>query len=109
MVTIRLCFSVLIFGLLLSTLFPAAQIGWSFNILCGSTGDTGSGKTCDLSNAGEATETEDDSPQESQDVYAVSRVPVSHGELSRLHGSMNESPPSILLVSRLIHPPDGSS
>jgi hypothetical protein len=109
-VTIRLCTSVLIFGLLLSTtIFPAVQIGWSFNILCGSTGDAGSGQTCDFSEAGAVADSEDDSPQETPDGYVVSRVRVSDGELSRLHGSMNESPPSILLVSQLIHPPAASS
>ena len=109
MITIRLCFSVLIFGLLLSTIFPAVQIGWSFNILCGSTGDTGSGQTCDFSEAGAVADFEDDSPQEMPEGYVVSRVPVSDGDSSRLHASMNESPPSILLASRLIHPPTGSS
>ena len=109
-VTIRLCLSVLIFGLLLiTTIFPAVQIGWSFNILCGSTGDTGSGQTCDFSEAGATADFEDDSPQETPDVYVVSRVLVSDGELSRLLGSMNESPPFILLVSRLFHPPTSLS
>jgi hypothetical protein len=108
-VTIRLCFSVLIFGLLLSTLFQAEQIGRSLNIPCSSTGEIGKGKTCDLSEAGEATESEDDSPQETQDGYIVYRVPVSDVESRRLHASMNESPPSILLVSLLIHPPSASS
>jgi hypothetical protein len=108
-VTIRLCFSVLIFGLLLSTIFPAVQIGWSFNILCGSTGDTGSGQPCDFSDAGTVADSEDDSPQETLDGYVVSRVPVSDGGASRLHASMNESPPATLLVSRLIHPPAASS
>jgi hypothetical protein len=104
-VTIRLCFSVLIFGLLLSAIFPAVQIGWSFNILCGSTGDTGSGQTCDFSDAGTVADFEDDSPQETPDGYVVSRVRASDCESSRLHASMDESPPSILLVSLLIHPP----
>ena len=110
MITIRLCFSVLIFGLLLSTtIFPAVQIGWSFNILCGSTGDTGSGQTCDFSEAGVVADSEDDSPQETPDGYVVSRVRASDGESRRLHALMDESPPSILLVSLLIHPPSASS
>ena len=109
MVTIRLCFSVLIFGLLLSAIFPAVQIGWSFNILCGSTGDTGSGQPCDFSEAGAVADSEDDSPQETQDGYVVYRLPVSDGDSSRLHALMNDSPPSILLVSLLIHPPSASS
>jgi hypothetical protein len=108
-ITIRLCFSVLIFGLLLSTIFPAVQIGWSFNILCGSTGNTGSGQTCDFSDVGMVADSEDDSPQETPEGYVVSRLRASDGESSRLHASMNESPPSTLLVFRLIDPPTGSS
>ena len=50
--TIRSFSSLLVFALLLCTIFPAAQIGWSFDIMCGSTGDIGSGQACNLSDAG---------------------------------------------------------
>lgn len=106
MVTIRSFSSILIFALvLLCTVFPAAQIGWSFNIICGSVGDTGSGQASDFSEAGEATDSEDDSPQEMPDGYVVSGVSVSEGESSRFLASMNEIPPSTLLASQLLHPP----
>ena len=86
--TIRPFSSILVFVLLLCTVFPAAQIGWSFNIMCGSTGDTGSGQACDFSDAWEAADFEDDSPQETVEDCVVSRVSVSDCESSRLHASM---------------------
>ena len=108
-VTIRSCASFLALALLVCTVFPSAQIGWSFNIMCGSTGDTESGQTCNISNTMEATDFEDDSPQETPEDYVVSRVSVSDCELSRFLASMNELPPSTLLISRLIHPPTAHS
>ena len=106
MVTIRSCLSILVFALLLlCTVFPAAQMGWTSDIVCGSIGDTGSGYACDFSDAGEATDSEDDSPQEVLDGCVVSRVSVSDCESSRFHASMVETPPSTLLISQLIHPP----
>ena len=107
--TIRSLSSILVFVLLLCTIFPAAQIGWSFNSMCGSTGDTGSGQACDFSEAVEATDSEDDSPQESPEDYVASRVSVSDGESNHSHASMDEIPPSTLLVSRLLHPPTAHS
>ena len=109
MATIRSLSFILVFAMLLCTLFPAAQIGWSFSSLCGSTGDAGSGQACDFHEAGEATDSEDDSPQETPEDCVASRMSVSDGESSRSHASMNEIPPSTLLVSRLLHPPTAHS
>jgi hypothetical protein len=95
--------------LLLCTVFPSAQIGWSFNGICGSTDDTGSGQACNFSDAGEATDSEDDSSQEAPEGCVVSRVSVSDCEASRFLASMNEHPPSTLLISKLIHPPTAHS
>jgi hypothetical protein len=103
--TIRSFFSVLVFALLLFTVFPVAQISWSFDLKCGSTFNAGSEQTCKFSDAGTATDSEDDSPQEMPGDCVVSRVSVSDCESSRSQASMNEIPPSILLVSRLLHPP----
>jgi hypothetical protein len=99
----------LVFVLLLCTVFPAAQIGWSFNIVCGSTGDTGSGQACDFNDAGEVTDSEDDSPQETPEDCVTSRVSVSDCQSSHSHASMDEIPPSTLLVSQLLHPPTAHS
>ena len=101
--------SLLVFTLLLCTVFPSTQIGWSFNGICGSVGDTGSGHTCDFSDAGEATDSEDDSQQEAPEGCIVSRVSVSDCEASRFLASMNELPPTTLLISRLLHPPTAHS
>jgi hypothetical protein len=108
-VTIRSFASFFVFTLLLCTVFPAAQIGWSFNSMCGSTGDIGGGHACDFSDAGEATDSEDDSPQEAPEGCVVSRVSVSDCESSRFLASMNELPPTTLLISRLLHPPTAHS
>jgi hypothetical protein len=107
--TIRSFFSVLVFVLLLFTVFPVAQLSWSFDLKCGSTFNTGSEQTCESSDAGTATDSEDDSPQEMPGDCVVSRVSVSDCESSRSQASMNEIPPSILLVSRLLHPPTAHS
>ena len=107
--TIRSCFSILVFVLLLCTVFPAAQIGWYFNGMCGSTGDTGSGQACDFSDAGEAADSEDDSPQETPEDCVTSRISVSDCQLSRSHAWVDEIPPSTLLVSQLLHPPTAHS
>jgi hypothetical protein len=107
--TIRSFFSVLVFALLLFTVFPVAQIDWSFDLKCGSTGNTGSEQACEFSDAGTATDSEDDSPKEMPGDCVVSRVSVSDCESSRSQASMNEIPPSILLVSRLLHPPTAHS
>ncbi|MDZ4853295.1 MAG: hypothetical protein SGJ26_00275 [Nitrospirota bacterium] len=105
MSTIRPFSSIFIFVLLFCTLFPAAQIGWSFNGLCGSTGDTGTGQACDFSDAGETTDSGDDSPQETPEDCVTSRVNVSDCQSSRWHAWMDEIPPSTPLVSQLLHPP----
>ena len=109
MATTRSCFSVLVFALLLCSVFPLAQISWSFDSMCGSTGDAGSEQACDFSDPGAAIDSEDDSPQETPEDCVASRVSVSNCESSRPHASMNEIPPSILLVSRLLHPPTAHS
>ena len=103
--TIRSFFPVFVFALLLSTVFPVAQISWSFDLMCGSTVNSGSEQACEFSDAGTATDSADDSPQEMPGDCVVSRVSVSDCESSRSQASMNEIPPSILLVSRLLHPP----
>ncbi len=99
----------LVFALLLCTLFPLAQIRWSFDSMCGSTGDTGSAQACEFSDPGVANDSGDDSPQVTPEDCVASRVTVSNCESSRSHASMNEIPPSILLVSRLLHPPTAHS
>ena len=109
LVTIRSFFPVLVFALLLCTVFPVAQISWSFDLICGSTGNTGGEQACEFSDAGAVTNSEDDSPQEMPGDCLVSRVSVSDCESSRSHASMNEMPPSTLLVSRLLHPPTAHS
>ena len=107
--TIRSCFPILVFVLLLCTVFPAGQVGWSFTIVCGSTGDAGSGQACDFSDAGEATDSEDDSPQETPEDCGTSRMSVSDCRSSRSYASKDEIPPSTLLVSQLLHPPAAHS
>jgi hypothetical protein len=107
--TIRLFISVFVFGLLLCTVFPFAQITWSVDIIWGLTGDTGVERSGDFSDTGVATDSEDDSSQESPDDYVASRVSVSDCESSSSLASMNEIPPSTLLVSLLFHPPTAQS
>jgi hypothetical protein len=109
MVRIRSLCSMFVCALLLCTLFPAAQIGWSFNSMCGSTGDTGSGQACDFSDAGEATDSEDDSPQETPEDCVTSRMSASDCHASRSHVRVDEIPPFTLLVSQLLHPPTAHS
>lgn len=110
MVTIRSCFSIFVLALLLlCTVFPAAQIGWSSDIMCDSTGDTGSGHACDFSDAWEETDFEDDSPQGATDGGVISRVSVFDRESSCFLALMAETPPSTLLISRLVHPPTAHS
>ncbi|HYM87661.1 MAG TPA: hypothetical protein VES92_00990 [Nitrospiraceae bacterium] len=109
MATIRLFSSILVFALLVCTVLPAAQIGWPFNSLCGSTGNTESEQACEFSDTRAATDFEDDSPQETPGDCVASRVSVSDCESSRSHTSMNEIPPSTLLVIRLFHPPTAQS
>jgi hypothetical protein len=108
-VTIRSFASFLVFTLLLCTVFPSAQIGWSFSSTCGSIGNIGSGQACDFSDAGEPTDSEDDSPQETLEDFVTSRLDVSDGESSRFLVSMKAIPPSTLLISGLFHPPTSQS
>ena len=97
MATMRSFFSVLVFTLLLCTLFPVAQIGRAV--------DTEVEQAGNFSNTWAAVDSEDDSPQETPGDCVASRVSVWDCESSRSHASMNEIPPFSLLVSRLIHPP----
>ena len=97
MATMRSFFPVLIFGLLLCTIFPLAQIGRSVDI--------GVEQAGNFSDTWAAVDSEDDSPQETPGDCVASRVSVWDCESSRSHASMNEIPPFSLLVSRLIHPP----
>jgi len=107
--TIRsLCF-IFVFALLLCTVFPAAQIGWSFNGICGSTGDTGSGQACEFNDAWEATDSEDDSPQDTLEDCVAFRVNMSDCQSSRSHASVDKISPSTLLVSQMLHPPTAHS
>jgi hypothetical protein len=99
--TIRSLFSFLVFALLLCTIFPAAQIGWSV--------DTGVEQAGDFSDTGATTDSEDDSPQDMPDDCVASRVSVSDCKSGRSHALMNEIPPFTLLISRLIHPPTARS
>jgi hypothetical protein len=107
--TIRSFFSILVFMLLLCTLFPAGQIGWSFNSLCDSTGDTGRAQACDFSDGWEAADFEDDSPQEANEGRVTFHMGGSDCESSRSHASIDEIPPSTLFVSQLLHPPTAHS
>ena len=110
MATIRSSFSILVFALLLCSVFPLEQIRWSFDIKCSSSiGDTGGEQTCDFSDVGAVAESEGDSPQEMQDDYVASGVSVSDCGSSCSHASMNEIPQSTLLVSQLFHPPTARS
>ena len=108
-VRIRSLCSIFVLALFFCTLFPAGQVAWSFTIVCGSTGDTGSGQACDFSDAGEATDSEDDSPQETPEDCVTSRMNVSDCHSSRSHAWVDEIPPSTLLVSQLLHPPTAHS
>jgi hypothetical protein len=108
-VTIRLFFSVLIFGLLLSILFPVAQIRWSAEILHAANGDGGANQAGDFSNTGAEADSEDDSPQEMPDGGVVSRVSVSDYMSGLFLAWMSEIPPSTLLAFRLFHPPTSPS
>jgi hypothetical protein len=103
--TIRSLCLMFVFALLLCTVFPAGQVGWPFIITCGSTGDTGSGQACDFSNAGEVTDSQDDSTQETPEECVTSRMSVSGCQSSRSHALLDEIPPSPLLVAQLLHPP----
>jgi hypothetical protein len=99
--TIRSLFSFLIFALLLCTIFPVTQIRWSV--------DAGVEQAGDFSDSGTATDSEDDSSQDTPDDCVASQVSVSDCRSCRSHASMNEIPPFTLLISRLIHPPTARS
>ena len=101
MATMRSFFSVLVFALLVCTIFPVAQIRWSV--------DTGAEQAGDFSDTAAATDFEDDSSQDTPDDCVVSQVSVSDCRSGRSHASMNEIPPFTLLISRLIHPPTARS
>ena len=107
---IRTCFSVLVFALLLCSVFPVEQVRWAADsIVCGSAGEIGHEQACDFRDTGATTESGDDSSQEMQDDCVTSGVSVSDCGLSRTHASMNENPLSSLLVSQLLHPPTALS
>jgi len=109
-VIIRSCLSVLVFTLLLCSVFPVEQVRWAADsIICGSAGDTGHEQACDVRDTGAATESGDDSSQEMQDDCVASGVSVSDCGSSRFHASMSEFPPSTLLISQLLHPPTAHS
>lgn len=101
MATMRSFFPVLVFTLLLCTLFPVAQIGRAV--------DTGIEQAGNFSNTWAAVDSEDDSQQETPGDCVASQVSVSDYRSGRSHASMNEIPPFTLLISRLIHPPTARS
>ena len=103
--TVRVFFSVLVFGLLLSIVFPVAQIRWTADIMHASSGDAGANRAGDSGDTGEVNDFEDDAPQETPDGCVIYRVTGSDCESGRFLASMSEIPPSTLLVSRLLHPP----
>ena len=109
MVTIRSFSSILIFALLLLAVFPVEQIDWPFNCKYDSTGDPGSGQARVLIDAEEATDFEDDSPQEMLEDCVASRLSVLDCQSSRSHVSTTETSQSTLLISRLFHPPAAQS
>ena len=109
MTTIRSLCSIFVFVLLLCIAFPAAQIGWPGNILCDSTGDTGSGHACDFNDGWEAADFEDDSPQDTLEDCVAYRVNMSDCQSSRSHASVDEISQSTLLISQLLHPPTAHS
>ena len=106
---IRSCFSVLVFVLLLCSVFPVEQMRWAVDSAYGSTGDTGHEQACDFSGTGAATESEGDSSQETPDDCVAFGVSVSDCGSSRSHASMNEIPQSTFLASQLFHPPTAHS
>ena len=109
MVTIRSFSSILIFALLLLAVFPVEQVDWPFNFKYDTTGDTGNGQARVFIDAGEATDFEDDSPQEMLEDCVASRLNVLDCQSSRSHVSTTETPQSTLLISRLFHPPTAQS
>lgn len=109
MAMIRSCFSVLVFTLLLCSVFPVEQIGWAVENTCGSTSDTGHDQSCGFSDTGAATESESDSPVETPDDYVVSGVSGPDCGSSGVHVRVNMIPSPPLLVSRLFHPPTALS
>ena len=109
MAMIRSCFSVLVFTLLLGSVFPVEQVGWAVESTCGSTGGTGHEQACGFSDTWTATESEGDSPLEMPDDYVASGVSVPDCGSSRLHAWMNKIPSPALLVSQLLHPPTSLS
>ena len=109
MALIRSCFSVLVLTLLMCSLFPLEQIGWTVESTCGSTGGTGHEQASGFSDTGAVTESEGDSSQETPDDYVASGVSVPGCGPSRLHAWMNKLSPPALLVSRLLHPPTSLS
>lgn len=102
---IRSYSSVLVFLLLLCSVFPVEQLRWAVGSAYGSTGDTGHEQACDFNGTGATTESEADSPQETPDDCVAFGVSVLDCGSSGFHTSMNEIPPSTLLVSRLFEPP----
>jgi hypothetical protein len=101
--------SLLVSVLLLCNVLQAAQIGWTFDTMWGLTGNSGVAQPGDVSDARAVTDFEDNSPQETPDDCVASGLSVSNGTRSRSHALMNETPPSTLLVSRLVHPPAARS
>jgi hypothetical protein len=102
---IRSCFSALVFALLLCNVFPVEQIGWAVEGISDSTGDAGHEQTGDFRDIRAATESETDPLQETPDDCVAYEVGVLDCGSSRSQILTKEVPPSILLVSRLLHPP----
>ena len=100
---IRSWFSV--FVLLLGSVFPVEQISWAVDSMYGSTDDTGNEQGGNFSGTGAANESEGDSQQETPDDCVAFGMSVSACRSSGFYTSLNEIPPSTLLVSRLFEPP----
>lgn len=94
--------SMLILSLLMYSVWPVAQLGWSMDLLsgdvCGGVGDH-------VADPGEANDLEDESSQETLDDCLVSE-PRAFDHVSTIHhAAMSVVPPSALLASCLFHPP----
>ena len=102
---IRSWLSVFVFALLLGSVFPVEQISWAVDSMHGSTDDTESEQGGNFSGASAANESEGDSQQETPDDCVAFGMSVSACRSSGFYTSLNEIPPSTLLVSRLFEPP----
>lgn len=98
----RSSLSILILLLLMYSVLPVTQLGWSMDLRSGNA-CAGSGDRA--ADTGEANDSEDESSQETLDDCLVSE-PRTFDHVSTIHhAAMSVVPPSALLVSCLFHPP----